>query len=65
MHQDRFDVDKDGLLNFAELRALGQATGGDLAPPTYGVRAIESDASLLRAHRFRAVLARRRPSVRR
>ena len=31
----RFDVDRDGLLNFNELRALGLATGGDLPRVAY------------------------------
>ena len=32
---DRFDADGDGYLNFDELRALGQATGGDLVQARY------------------------------
>ena len=31
---EHFDQDKDGYLNFPELRALGLATGGELAAPT-------------------------------
>jgi hypothetical protein len=31
----RFDADGDGHLNFDELRALGQATGGDLVQARY------------------------------
>lgn len=32
---DRFDVDKDGYMNYEELRALGLATGGDLPEVAY------------------------------
>jgi hypothetical protein len=32
---DRFDVDKDGYMNYEELRALGKATGGDLPHAAY------------------------------
>jgi len=32
---DRFDVDRDGYLNFRELCELGRATGGDLPHAAY------------------------------
>ena len=32
---DHFDVDHDGYLNYKELHALGQATGGELPHPAY------------------------------
>ena len=32
---DKFDIDRDGLLNYRELSALGRATGGDLPQPAY------------------------------
>ena len=32
---ERFDVDKDGYMNYEELRALGKATGGDLPNAAY------------------------------
>lgn len=32
---EKFDVDRDGYLNFNELRALGKATGGELPHAAY------------------------------
>ena len=32
---DRFDLDKDGYLNYVELRSLGIATGGELPKASY------------------------------
>ena len=40
-----FDADRDGYLNFQELRALGSATGGELPQSAYGAICSEIGAN--------------------
>ena len=42
---DTFDADKDGFMNFAELAALGTATGGELPEIAYGAICSEVGAN--------------------